>query len=60
MRAYGQQKRLALDLEMTDVELSRLVNDQLPKLCALLAHLQLEVVPAGHVSDLRRVLKVVL
>lgn len=60
VRGYGAQKRLAADLNLTDVELSRLVNDQLPKLCALLSHLDLEVVEAGHVGDLRRVLKAVL
>jgi len=60
VRAYGSQKRLALDLGLTDVELSRLVNDQLPKLCGLLTQLKLEVVDADHVADLRRVLKVVL
>lgn len=60
VRGYGAQKRLALDLDLTDVELSRLVNDQLPKLCALLSQLDLEIVEAGHVGDLRRVLKAVL
>lgn len=60
VRAYGSQKRLALDLEMSDVELSRLVNDQLPKLCGLLGKLGLEVVPQDHVRDLRAVLKAVL
>lgn len=60
VRSYGQQKRLASDLGLSDVELSRLLNDQLPRVCALLARLDLEVVPAGHVTDLRRVLKAVL
>ena len=60
VRGYGAQKRLAADLDLTDVELSRLVNDQLPKLCSLLAQLDLEIVEAGHVGDLRRVLKAVL
>lgn len=60
VRGYGAQKRLAADLDLTDVELSRLVNDQLPKLCMLLAQLDLEIVEAGHVGDLRRVLKAVL
>lgn len=59
-RSYGAQKRLAVDLDLSDVELSRLLNDQLPKLCALLAQLDLEIVEAGHVADLRRVLKEVL
>ena len=60
VRGYGAQKRLAADLDLTDVGLSRLVNDQLPELCMLLAQLDLEIVEAGHVGDLRRVLKAVL
>jgi hypothetical protein len=60
VRAYGPQKRLALDLDLSDVELTRLVNDHLPKLCALMAQLGLEVVDQGHVADLRKVLKAVL
>ena len=60
VRTYGSQKRLALDLELSDVELSRLVNDQLPKLCALLDQLGLEITPRDHVRDLRAVLKAVL
>lgn len=60
VRAFGMQKRLAAELNMNDTELSRLVNEQAPKLATLLATLNLEVVEAGHVSDLRRVLKEVL
>ena len=60
VRTYGSQKRPALDLELSDVELSRLVNDQLPKLCALLDQLGLEITPRDHVRDLRAVLKAVL
>lgn len=60
VRAYGAQKVLASDLTMNDVELSRLINDHAPKLCALLAQLGLEVVDADHVSSLRKVLKSVL
>lgn len=60
VRTYGSQKRLAVDLELSDVELSRLVNDQLPKFCALLDKLGLEITPQNHVRDLRAVLKAVL
>ena len=60
VRTYGAQKRLALDLDLSDVELSRLLNDQLPKFCALLDKLGLEITPRNHVRDLRAVLKAVL
>ncbi len=60
LAAYGQHKRLALDAELSDTELSRLLNDHLPKFTRLLELLGLEVVEAGHVDDLRRVLKQVL
>ena len=60
VRTYGAQKRLALDLDLSDVELSRLLNDQLPKFCALLDKLGLEITPRNHVRDLRAALKVVL
>ena len=60
VRAYGAHKRLAIDLGLTDVELSRLINDHLPKFCALLSQLNLEIVPHGHVQDLRAVLKAIL
>lgn len=60
MRTVGLQKTLAADLGMSDTQVSRLLNDEAPRVIHLLAHLGLEVVDAGHVSDLRRVLKVVL
>ena len=60
VRTYGAQKRLALDLDLSDVELSRLLNDQLPKFCALLDKLGLEITPRNRVRDLRAVLKAVL
>lgn len=60
VRAHGSQKALAVDLGMSDTEVSRLINDQVPKLATLLALLGLEVVEAGHVADLRRVLKEIL
>lgn len=60
VQAYGRQKVLAADLDMNDVELSRLLSDQVPKLCKLLDRLQLQVCEAGHIRDLRKVLKEVL
>lgn len=60
VRSHGAQKALAIELGMSDTELSRLLSDHTPRLCALLAHLGLDVVDAGHVADLRRVLKTVL
>ena len=60
VRTYGAQKRLALDLDLSDVELSRLLNDQLPKFCALLDKLGLEITPQNHVRAGRAVLKAVL
>jgi len=60
LKAYGRQQALALDLDMSDVELSRLLSHHLPKVCMLLGRLDLEVVRAGHIVDLRRVLKEVL
>lgn len=60
VRSHGAQKSLAIELSMSDTELSRLLSDHTPKLCALLAHLGLEIVDQGHVADLRRVLKSVL
>jgi uncharacterized protein YidB (DUF937 family) len=59
-RAHGMQKALAQDVGMTDAELSRLLNDQLPKVVRVLNVLGLEVVDANHVSHLRAVLKEVL
>lgn len=60
VQAQGRAKALAIELGMSDVEFSRLINDHLPKACRLMAHLGLEVVASGHVADLKRVLKEVL
>lgn len=56
----GAQKAIAKDLDMSDTQISRLINDEAPRVIKLLAHLGLEIVEAGHVDDLRRVLKEVL
>jgi transcriptional regulator with XRE-family HTH domain len=56
-RTYDRQKQLAQELGTTDSTLSKYLNEQLPKLCALLDLLGLEVVPQGHLADLKRVLK---
>jgi DNA-binding phage protein len=60
VRAYGLQKQLAQDTGMSDADLSRLLHDQAPRLIRVLSVLGLELVQAGHVTDLRRVLKEVL
>lgn len=60
VRAHGLQKQLAMDVGMSDADLSRLLHEQAPKLIRVLSVLQLELVPGGHVADLKRVLKEVL
>lgn len=60
VRTYGQQKSLAIELNMSDTELSRLINDQAPKFVRLLTVLNLQVVDADLVDNLRKVLKEVL
>lgn len=60
VRAYGQQKALAMDLGMTESTLSKLLEIQVPHLVQLLDRLGLEVVEKGHVANLRAVLKSVL
>lgn len=57
---YVRQKQLALEAGMSETELSRLLSDHLPKLAKVLGILGLEIVDAGHVDDLKRVLKTVL
>ena len=59
-RSYGQQKALAQDIEVSEVELSRLLHDHAPKLIKLLSVLDLEVTESNLVVDLRKVLKAVL
>ena len=49
-----------MDLGMTESTLSKLLEIQVPHLCALLDRLGLEVVEKGHVANLRAVLKSVL
>jgi hypothetical protein len=56
-RQYGLQKQLAADLCMSDTEISRLLNEQAPKVISLMAKLGLEVVSTEYVSSLRKVLK---
>lgn len=60
VRTFGLQKQLAADLGISESELSKFLEGQLPRFQRLLDLLGLEVVPAGHVADLRRVLKEVL
>lgn len=60
IKAHGQQKTLAIELQMSDSNLSKFIDEQLPLFCRLLDVVGLEVVQKGHVADLRRVLKEVL
>lgn len=60
VKAHGLQKQLASELGMSDGDLSKLLNDQLPKIGRLLDVLGLEIVRKGHVAELRSVLKEVL
>lgn len=60
VRSYGLQKQLASEIGLSDTELSRILHEQAPKLVKVLTVLGLEIVPTGHVEDLRRVLKEVL
>ena len=60
VRAYGLQKQLASEMGISDADLSKFLEGQLPRFAKLLSVLQLEVVDGNHVADLRRVLKQVL
>ena len=57
VRSYGLQKQLAAEVGISDTELSKFLDSQLPKLARLLSALGLEVVEAGEVDDLKRSLK---
>ena len=60
VRAHGLHKQLAIELHMDEATLSKLLDMQLPRVLALFHEIGLEVVPVGHVADLRRILKSVL
>ena len=60
VKTFGLQKQLAAEMGVSDVELSKFLEGQLPKFARLLQALDLEVVDVGHLADLRRVLKTVL
>lgn len=60
VRAYGLQKQLAAELGMSDADLSKFLDSQLPRFVRLLDALGLEVVSSKHVAELRSVLKEVL
>lgn len=57
IKAHGLQKQLAIDLGMSEANLSKFIDWQLPVFMRLLAILDLEVVEHGEVGDLKRVLK---
>ena len=60
VKAYGLQKQLAIEIGMSDGNLTKYLDGQLTTFCRLLDVLGLEVVAKGHVNDLRKVLKEVL
>ena len=57
VRRYGLQKQLASKLGMSDSNLSKLLDGQLPVFLRLLDELGLEVSDPMEVEYLRRVLK---
>lgn len=57
IKAHGLQKQLAADLGMSEANLSKFIDGQLPAFSRLLSVLHLEVVEKGEVDDLKRVLK---
>ena len=59
-KSHGLQKQLAIEIGISNTELSKFLGGQLPKLALLLEALDLEVVAKGHINDLRRCLKEVL
>lgn len=60
VKSHGLQKQLAYELGISDANLSKFLEGQVPMLGRLLEVLGLEVVEKGEVADLRRVLKRVL
>ena len=57
IKAHGLQKQLAYELGMSEANLSKFIEGQLPVFAKLLAILHMEVIEAGEVEDLKRVLK---
>lgn len=57
IKSHGLQKQLALELGMSESNLTKFIDGQLPNFVRLLAILHLEVVEKGEVDDLKRVLK---
>lgn len=56
-KAYGLQKQLAHQLGVSDTELSRMLNEQVPKLCVLIEALGMELVDSEYLASIRKVLK---
>ena len=57
VRSYGLQKQLAAEVGISNAELSKFLDTQLPKMSRLISALGLEVVESGEVEDLKRSLK---
>ena len=57
LRGYGQQKRLAINIGVSESSLSKFIDGQLPVFLRLIDELGLEVVDRGEIRDLKNVLK---
>ena len=57
IKAHGLQKQLAYEFGMSEANLSKFIDGQLPVFAKLLTILHMEVNEAGEVEDLKRVLK---
>ena len=57
IKAHGLQKQLAYELGMSEANLSKFIDGQLPVFAKLLTILHMEVIETGEVEDLKRVLK---
>lgn len=60
IKAHGLQKQLAYELGMSEANLSKFIDGQLPVFAKLLTILHMEVIETGEVEDLKRVLAVSL
>lgn len=54
---YGPRKNLALEVGVSDGQLSKLLNGQLREYSRILAALSLEIIPAEYVKALKTIAK---
>ena len=57
VRSHGLQKQLAIKLGMSDSNMTKFLDGQIPVFDRLLEALDLEVVQRGEIDDLKRTLK---